>query len=52
MDIQYYYNNEKEITYQEAHDLKDKSGLVVSGEKQEFKKKETPKKKEKKKNVR
>lgn len=25
-----YYNNEKEITMKEAHDLKDKSQLIVS----------------------
>ena len=28
-----YYNNKKEITKEEAHDLKDKSGLIVKREK-------------------
>jgi hypothetical protein len=33
-----YYNNKKEITMKEAHELKDKSGLVVSDKEIKFKK--------------
>lgn len=43
-----YYNNEKEISSDEAHALKDKTGLVVSDGEVKFKKKEVVKKKERK----
>jgi len=33
-----YYNKKKEITMEEAHDLKDKSGLIVSDNPIKFKK--------------
>ena len=33
-----YYNNEKEITMEEAHELKDKSGLIVADNPLTFKK--------------
>lgn len=36
----HYYNNEKEITRDEAHALTDKSGLMVSEKELKFDKKE------------
>ena len=33
-----YYNNEEEITSDEAHELKDKSGLIVADKERKFKK--------------
>ncbi len=35
---EFYYNNEKKITREEAHALKDKSGLVVADVEQTFEK--------------
>ena len=39
-----YYNNEKEITSEDAHALRDKSGLIVSDKALSFKKKKEVKK--------
>ena len=35
---QFYYNNGKKITSDEAHALTDKSGLIVADKEQKFKK--------------
>ena len=43
----YYYNNQKEITSEEAHALTDRNGLIVSGEPQTFKKENKKEKKKK-----
>ena len=43
-----YYNNEKEITMEEAHALRDKSGLLVADNPQTFKKEKVVKKEAKK----